>query len=57
MHVLLTKGVDTMVEVGPGTVLSGFMKKIESGVHLEHVENVSSLEATLAYFEEAQNGN
>ena len=57
MHVLLTKGVDTMVEVGPGTVLSGFMKKIESGVHLEHVENVSSLEATLAYFEEAQNDN
>ena len=57
MHVLLTKGVDTMVEVGPGTVLSGFMKKNESGVHLEHVENVSSLEATLAYFEEAQNGN
>lgn len=57
MHVLLTKGVDTMVEVGPGTVLSGFMKKIESAVHREHVENVSSLEATLAYFEEAQNGN
>lgn len=57
MHVLLTKGVDTMVEVGPGTVLSGFMKKIASDVHLEHVENVSSLEATLAYFEEAQNDN
>ena len=57
MHVLLTKGVDTMVEVGPGTVLSGFMKKIESAVHREHVENVSSLEATLAHFEEAQNDN
>ena len=46
-----------MVEVGPGTVLSGFMKKIESAVHREHVENVSSLEATLAHFEEAQNDN
>ena len=57
MHVLLTKGVDTMVEVGPGTVLSGFMKKIESAVHREHVENVRSLEATLAHFEEAQNDN
>lgn len=57
MHVLLTKGVDTMVEVGPGTVLSGFMKKIESAVHREYVENVSSLEATLAHFEEAQNDN
>ena len=57
MHVLLTKGVDTMVEVGPGIVLSGFMKKIEPAVHREHVENVSSLEATLAYFEEAQNDN
>ena len=57
MHVLLTKGVDTMVEVGPGTVLSGFMKKIEPAVHREHVENMSSLEATLAYFEEAQNDN
>lgn len=57
MHVLLAKGVDTMVEVGPGTVLSGFMKKIEPAVHREHVENMSSLEATLAYFEEAQNDN
>lgn len=52
MHVLLTKGVDTVVEVGPGTVLSGFMKKIESGVHREHVEDVASLEATLTYFGE-----
>lgn len=52
MHVLLAKGVDTVVEVGPGTVLSGFMKKIESGVHREHVEDVASLEATLTYFGE-----
>lgn len=57
MHVLLTKGVDTMVEVGPGTVLSGFMKKIASGVHREHVEDVTSLEATLTYFREVQNDN
>ena len=57
MHVLLAKGIDTVVEVGPGTVLSGFMKKIESGVHREHVEDVTSLEATLTYFGEVQNDN
>lgn len=57
MHVLLAKGVDTVVEVGPGTVLSGFMKKIESGVHREHIEDVASLEATLTYFGEVQNDN
>lgn len=57
MHVLLAKGVDTVVEVGPGTVLSGFMKKIESGVHREHIEDVASLEATLTYLGEVQNDN
>ena len=39
------------------SVLSGFMKKIESGVHREHVEDVTSLEATLTYFGEVQNDN
>ncbi|GIP21377.1 ACP S-malonyltransferase [Paenibacillus sp. J22TS3] len=44
---LIEQGVDTFVEIGPGSVLAGLIKKIDKGVRvlnistLEHVEQVA----------------
>jgi [acyl-carrier-protein] S-malonyltransferase len=40
-------GVDTFIEVGPGRVLSGLIRKIESGARIVNVENADSLDRTL----------
>ena len=42
------EGVDTFVELGPGTVLSGLVRKIDKGVRVLNVEDPASLEATAA---------
>lgn len=44
---MIKEGFDTFVEVGPGTVLSGFMKKINKDVRCYNVEDVAGLESTL----------
>ena len=44
---MIKDGFDTFVEVGPGTVLSGFMKKINKDIPRYNVEDVASLESTL----------
>lgn len=41
-------GVDTAVEVGPGTVLCGLVKKIAKGARVLNVEDPESLEKALA---------
>lgn len=41
-------GADTYVEFGPGTVLSGLIRKIDKGLTTLHVENTASLEETLS---------
>jgi len=51
---LVREGVDTFVEVGPGTVLSGLIKKIDRGVRALGVEDPASLEATAAALQERQ---
>ena len=51
---LVKEGVDTFVEVGPGTVLSGLVKKIDRGVRVLGVDDPASLEATAAALQERQ---
>lgn len=44
---MIAEGADRFVEVGPGTVLSGFLKKIEPGAKMGNVQDLSSLESLL----------
>ena len=44
---MISDGVDTFIEIGPGKALSGFVKKIDSSAKIFNVEDVNSLEATL----------
>lgn len=44
---MLSDGVDTFVEVGPGKALSGFIKKITKDAAVYNVEDMASLEKTL----------
>jgi [acyl-carrier-protein] S-malonyltransferase len=47
MRLLLDEGVNTIVEVGPGRVLTGLMRQIERSVATLNVEDEKSLTATL----------
>jgi [acyl-carrier-protein] S-malonyltransferase len=45
---LVSEGVDTFVEVGPGRVLGGLIKKIAKGARVLSVEDPASLEQTMS---------
>jgi [acyl-carrier-protein] S-malonyltransferase len=45
---IIDLGVDTFIEVGPGKSLSAFVKKINKDVTIYNVEDLASLEKTLA---------
>lgn len=45
MELLVEQGVDTLVEAGPGKVLSGLMRQINRDVKILNVEDAASLEA------------
>ena len=45
---MISLGVDTFIEVGPGKTLSSFIKKIDKSVTIMNVENKKSLEKTLS---------
>jgi len=45
---LVREGVDTFVELGPGTVLSGLVRKTAKGARVLNVESPETLEAALA---------
>ena len=44
---MVADGVDTFVEIGPGKVLSGFVKKLDRKLVCTNVEDMSSLKKTL----------
>jgi [acyl-carrier-protein] S-malonyltransferase len=45
---LIKQGFTRFIELGPGTVLSGFVKRIDKNVRTYTVADVPSLEATVA---------
>ncbi|RNC28612.1 MAG: Malonyl CoA-acyl carrier protein transacylase [Candidatus Dichloromethanomonas elyunquensis] len=47
---MLDSGVDTFVEIGPGTTLRGFVRKIERKANLLNVEDMASLNTVVEYF-------
>lgn len=48
VRAMLELGVEGFVEFGPGTVLSGLIKKVDRGILTCHVEDEASLRDTLA---------
>jgi [acyl-carrier-protein] S-malonyltransferase len=48
MELLISEGVETFVEVGPGKVLSGLLRQIKRDARILNVEGLASLEATRA---------
>ena len=50
MRYLLSNGFTRFIELGPGTALSGFMKRIDKGAQVLNVADVASLEATAKTF-------
>jgi [acyl-carrier-protein] S-malonyltransferase len=47
MRYLLSQGFTRFIEVGPGTALSGFMKRIDKNTQMLNVADAASLEATV----------
>ncbi|MBL9174268.1 MAG: ACP S-malonyltransferase [Verrucomicrobiales bacterium] len=48
MQYLLSEGFTRFIELGPGTALSGFMKRIHKGTQILNVADLPSLETTVA---------
>jgi [acyl-carrier-protein] S-malonyltransferase len=47
MRTLLAQGFTRFIELGPGTALSGFMKRIDKSAQMLNVADAASLEATV----------
>ena len=47
MRALLAQGFTRFIELGPGTALSGFMKRIDKSAQMLNISDVASLDATI----------
>ena len=47
MRYLLAQGFTRFIELGPGTALTGFMKRIDKTAQIHNVADIASLEATV----------
>jgi [acyl-carrier-protein] S-malonyltransferase len=56
MQLLVARGVQTLVEVGPGKVLCGLMRQIDRSKKCLNVEDEASLQKTLNFFNAALAG-
>jgi [acyl-carrier-protein] S-malonyltransferase len=43
MYRMVKEGVEQVLEIGPGKVLSGLMKRIDSKIEIRNVENIETL--------------
>ena len=44
IRTMINNGVDTIIEIGPGKVLSGFVRKIDRKIKTYQVEDMASLQ-------------
>lgn len=49
-------GVDTVIEVGPGRALSGFVRKTDRSLKVMNIEDYDDLQKTLQAFSETTKG-
>jgi [acyl-carrier-protein] S-malonyltransferase len=49
VHAMIDAGVDTFVEIGPGTVLTGLIKRIAPEARLVNISDAASLHAFLGH--------
>lgn len=54
VHTLIADGAGIMIECGPGTVLSGFMRKIDKSIPTHHAEDIATIEETVNALKEAR---
>ena len=52
MRLLLAEGVNRFIEFGPGTALSGFMRRIDKSIEVLNVSDCASLETTVKVLSE-----
>jgi [acyl-carrier-protein] S-malonyltransferase len=52
VRTLINNGVDTFIEIGPGKVLSGFIKKINKEMRIFNVEDKATLDNVVAALKE-----
>ena len=52
IQAMIKDGIDTFVEIGPGKVLSGFVKKVDRKLPIYQIEDLKSLEKFMEAYDE-----